>query len=135
LTGSPIFLDTVGLLALWDRSDQWHSAALKAFQAFSMERTNLYTSSFVLLECANAAARRPYRTAVAALNKEMSATGRVIAPTEEDCQEAWSAYEGGDIGGPGVVDLTSFQIMRRLGITRAFTNDRHFRTAGFQVLF
>lgn len=135
MTGSPIFLDTVGLLALWDRSDQWHSAALEAFKAFSAERTNLYTSSFVLLECANAAARRPYRTAVAALKKEMEATGRVIAPTDEDLQKAWSAYESGDMGGPGVVDLTSFQIMRRLGITRAFTNDRHFRTAGFQPLF
>lgn len=135
MTGSPIFLDTVGLVALWDQSDQWHSAALKAFQAFSRERTDLYTSTYVLLECANAAARRPYRMAVAALKKQMEATGRAIAPTDEDRQEAWSAYERGAVGGPGVVDLASFQIMRRLGITRAFTNDRHFRTAGFQVLF
>jgi predicted nucleic acid-binding protein len=29
----------------------------------------------------------------------------------------------------------SFTIMRRLGITRAFTNDRHFRAAGFETLF
>lgn len=135
MTGSPIFLDTVGLVALWDQRDQWHSAALKAFQAFSTERANLYTSSFVLLECANAAARRPYKTAVAALKREMEATGRAIAPTDENWQEAWSAYERGAVGGPGVVDLTSFQIMLRLGITRAFTNDRHFRNAGFQVLF
>lgn len=73
--------------------------------------------------------------AVAALKKQMEATGRAIAPTDEDWQQAWSAYERGIVGGPGVVDLASFQIMRRLGITRAFTNDRHFRTAGFQVLF
>lgn len=26
-----VFLDTVGLLALWDASDQWHSVAESAF--------------------------------------------------------------------------------------------------------
>jgi predicted nucleic acid-binding protein len=135
LIGSPVFLDTVGLLALWDLSDQWHVVAVQAFQEFSKEQASLYTSSFVLLECANAAARRPYRTAVAALWREMGSTGRVIQPTEEEWQESWSTYERGAVGGPGVVDLTSFRIMHRLGITRAFTNDRHFRTAGFQVLF
>ena len=135
MTASPVFLDTVGLVALWDRSDQWHSAAVKAFHEFSKERARLYTSSLVLLECANAAARRPYRATVAALRKEMGAAGCVIQPTEEDWQDAWSAYEQGPIGGPGVVDLFSFRVMHRLGITRAFTNDRHFRTAGFQALF
>jgi len=65
----------------------------------------------------------------------MNAAERAIQPTEEEWREAWPAYERGVIGGPGVVDLISFRIMQRLGITRAFTNDRHFQTAGFQVLF
>lgn len=29
----------------------------------------------------------------------------------------------------------SFAVMRRLGITEAFTNDRHFQAAGFATLF
>jgi uncharacterized protein len=130
-----VFLDTVGLLALWDRSDQWHLLAAQAFQKISTERASLYTSSLILLECANAAARRPYRTSVAALWREMGAAGRIIQPTEEEWAEAWREYERMPIGGPGVVDLTSFYVMRRLGISRAFTNDRHFRAAGLQVLF
>jgi len=132
---APVFLDTVGLLALWDRSDQWHLPATQAFQAFSKERVSLYTSSLVLLECANAAARRPYRPVVAALWHEMKASERIFHPTEKDWEEAWSDYEREAVGGPGVVDLISFRAMRHLGIERAFTNDRHFRTAGFQVLF
>jgi uncharacterized protein len=135
LIGSAAFLDTVGLLALWDRSDQWHSDAAQAFQELSKARANLYTSTFVLLECANAAARRPYRTAVAALWREMEVAERAIQPTAQEWQAAWSEYEHGPIGGPGVVDLTSFRIMHRLGITRAFTNDRHFRDVGLEVLF
>jgi predicted nucleic acid-binding protein len=135
VTGLPVFLDTVGLLALWDRSDQWHAPATRAFQEFSKERASLYTSSLVLLECANAAARRPYRTVVAALWREMKAAGRIFQPTEKDWEEAWLDYERGAVGGPGVVDLTSFRAMHHFGIERAFTNDRHFRDAGFQVLF
>lgn len=135
MTRSPIFLDTVGLLALWDRSDQWHRAAEQAFQEISAERADLYSSSLVFLECANAAARRPYRGVVAALYQEMKSTGRIFHPTEQQWEEAWSDYEHGVVGGPGVVDLISFQAMHHLGIERAFTNDRHFREAGFQVLF
>jgi len=29
-----VFLDTVGLLALWNRSDQWHESAKQLFKAF-----------------------------------------------------------------------------------------------------
>jgi predicted nucleic acid-binding protein len=65
----------------------------------------------------------------------MGAAGRSIQPTEGEWQEAWSAYENGAVGGPGVVDLISFRIMDRLRVRRAFTNDRHFRDAGFEVLF
>jgi uncharacterized protein len=89
----------------------------------------------VLLECANAAARRPYRTVVASLWHEMKAAERVFQPNAEDWEEAWAEYEHGMVGGPGVVDLISFRAMRQLGIERAFTNDRHFREAGFRVLF
>jgi len=135
LTAIPVFLDTVGLLALWDRSDQWHAAASQAFQMFSRQRTSLYTSSLVLLECANAAARRPYRTVVSALWHEMKADGRVFQPAAEDWEEAWLEYQRHPVGGPGIVDLLSFRAMHQLSIEQAFTNDRHFRSAGFQVLF
>lgn len=95
----------------------------------------MYTSSLVLLECANAAARRPYRQVVAALRAELQGAGRIFHPTDEDLEEVWADYERGAVGGPGVVDLISFRAMRHLKIERAFTNDKHFRTAGFQVLF
>ena len=33
-----------------------------------------------------------------------------------------------------LVDCVSFQLMRRLGVTRVFAFDRHFAEQGFQVL-
>jgi len=45
------------------------------------------------------------------------------------------AFDEGWADSAGVVDQVSFAIMRRLGISKAFTNDRHFRAAGFEALF
>jgi len=38
-----VFLDTVGLLALWDEDDQWHAAAEAAFAGVGSRRTRLMT--------------------------------------------------------------------------------------------
>jgi hypothetical protein len=130
-----VFLDTVGLLAVWDESDQWHPAAQACFSELLAGRANLVTSSFILLECGNAAARRPYRSAVTRLRREMEMAHRLIVPTIEDCETAWLAYERGEADSAGIVDHVSFAIMRRLGLSKAFTNDGHFRAPGFEKLF
>lgn len=94
-----------------------------------------WTTTFVLLECGNAAARRPYRTAVGRLCRALDEAGCLIHPTEDDWKAAWLAYDRGDGNGAGIVDQVSFLVMRRLGITSAFTNDQHFAAAGFEILF
>lgn len=45
------------------------------------------------------------------------------------------SLRAGEAGQAGIVDQVSFLVMRRLGITEAFTNDRHFQAAGFVTLF
>lgn len=132
---SVVFLDTVGLLALWDESDQWHTDAQKA--SLDLQRPNivLMTTSFVLIECGNASARRPYRKQVSLLRAQMEEDGLVIHPGDREWEQAWSNYEVDSIHGAGIVDHVSFVVMRRLGIQRVFSNDRHFQTAGFETLF
>ena len=130
-----VLLDTVGLLALWDEDDQWHADAATAFGRLMVQKSRIVTTPFVLLECGNAAARRPYRLRVNALRQTMAARGDVVLPSEDDCQRAWQAYDRGEANNAGIVDHVSFAMMRRLGVTQAFTNDRHFVAAGFEVLF
>lgn len=132
---SVAFLDTVGLLALWDEDDQWHADASAAFARLMAAKTPFVTTTFVLLECGNAAARRPYRLRVNALRQTLAARGEVLVPTEDDWRQAWQAYDRGDAASAGIVDHVSFVVMRRLGLTQAFTRDRHFTAAGFEVLF
>lgn len=130
-----VFLDTVGLLAGWDESDQWHRAARDCFSQLQAQRANFIASSFVLLECGNAAARRPYRAAVSRLRAQLEQGHRLIVPTADDWQTAWLAYERGEADNAGIVDHVSFALMRRMGVSKAFTNDSHFRAAGFETLF
>jgi uncharacterized protein len=130
-----VFVDTVGLVALWDEDDQWHTAAETAWNLVLASRALPYTTTFVLAECANTAARRPYRPHVDFLRAQFERAGRLVRPTENEWQQAWHDYAQGRAGDAGLVDHLSFLIMRRLAIADAFTNDRHFQAAGFHTLF
>jgi predicted nucleic acid-binding protein len=130
-----VFLDTVGLIALWDESDQWHPAAEQAFGLLHVQRARLVTTSLILIECGNAAARKLYRAEVTALRKVMMREGRLIVSSDSDIEQAWLDYEKAIAGTASIVDQISFVVMRRYGITEAFTNDRHYKAAGFNTLF
>lgn len=66
-----VFLDTVGMLALWNRRDQWHAAASQAFSELAGSRSRLVTTPYVLMECGNAASRHPFRKLVVVLRHEL----------------------------------------------------------------
>lgn len=132
---SPVFLDTVGLLALWDASDQWHSDAETAFAELAARGASFVATTYVLLECGNAAARRPYRNEPNELRQLLEQRNELVSPTREDWDSAWEAYVRGEAGRAGIVDHISFAVMRRLEVQEAFTNDQHFQAAGFQILF
>jgi predicted nucleic acid-binding protein len=132
---SPIFLDTDGLIALWDASDQWHSAAEGAYRDARKARREFCTTSFVMLECGNSASRRPYRGRVVQTLRQLTADGALHFPTDDDWRDGWLDYEAGRAGDASIVDCISFAVMRRLGITEVFTNDQHFTAAGFTTLF
>ena len=85
---STVFLDTVGLVAVWDEADQWHAAAETAFAKIVSERQPFLTTSFILLECANAAARRPYRNEVSLLRKNLELRDELVIPNAQDWQAA-----------------------------------------------
>jgi predicted nucleic acid-binding protein len=130
-----VFLDTVGMLAIRDAADQWHSAAEQAFDDLLRTNTSLVSTGFVLMECGNAAARRPYRDRVSKLRSQLVQDGLQFDPTSHEMEDAWKAYDCGEARAAGIVEQVSFTIMRRLGIRQAFTNDAHFKAAGFETLF
>ena len=130
---SLVFADKVGLISLWDTTDPLHLQAESCVA--ELHDASLCTTNFVLLECGNKAARRPYRGRVNELRMQLEKSGMLFVPTEADWQRAWECYAQGQAGNAGIVDQISFVVMRRLNITRAFTHDRHFKAAGFETLF
>jgi predicted nucleic acid-binding protein len=132
---SDVFLDTVGLLALLNYSDQWRLDAITAFDALQAAHRGVVTTDLVFYEAGNALARTPLRIAVDNLRGELRDQGRIEALTVADCEGAWQVYRSRHPGDPGIVDCISFAVMRRLGLTDVFTNDQHFAAAGFNVLF
>src|SRR5689334_2235560 len=79
-----VFVDTVGLLALWDEDDQWHDAADAAWRGVVSSGAVPYTTPFVLLECGNAASRRPYRAAVDPIRQQFEQANTLIWPSAEE---------------------------------------------------
>jgi predicted nucleic acid-binding protein len=77
----------------------------------------------------------PYRSAVARLRERFEIDRLLISPAEADWREAWNCYVRREGNSAGILDCISFVVMRRLGIQEVFTNDEHFRAAGFETLF
>ncbi|HET6882160.1 MAG TPA: PIN domain-containing protein [Pirellulales bacterium] len=130
-----VFLDTVGLIAVWDAADQWHDDAEPVFLKLVASARPMVTTALVLYECGNASARRPYRATVDDLRTWLATKGWLIEPAPDELDMAWTDFRAETVGAAGIVDHVSFVVMRRLGITEAFTNDRHFQAAGFVTLF
>ena len=129
-----VFLDTVGILALLERSDLFHQAAREAWEILNRAARPVRTTSLLLLECGNAVARKPYRRRISEMRREFLADGTLIVPDTTDVEAGWSAYERGEAGQAGIGDHVSFVVMRKLGLTEAFSHDAHFRAAGFETL-
>ena len=104
---SAVFLGTVGLLARWDQTDQWHDAAELALRGLIARGHRTVSTTFVFAECGNAAARRPYRALVAQTREELERSGRLITPTQQDWEEAWTSYQRGSAGDAGIVEVTT----------------------------
>jgi len=129
-----VFLDSAGLIALWNRRDQWHEAAAASFIALSPAAA-LVTTSYIVAECGNTFSRSEIRELLGDLGDQLAMEDTLIFPNDADWSQAWRAFRSGHPGSPSLVDEISFAVMRRLRLRRAFTNDGHFRTAGFETLF
>lgn len=71
--------------------------------------------------------------AVRALRDELAPVLRVLWVDEDLHGRAMAALLAADRRDVSLVDRVSFELMHRLGLTRAFSFDAHFRDAGFEL--
>jgi predicted nucleic acid-binding protein len=126
------FADTSYYIAITFPHDQWHRKALTAIH----RGDELYTSSLVVNETVSLMqARGQLSTAIEFLRDARANPMVQVVHVDPVIQsEAWDLFARWGGIGANAVDCASFALMRRLGIKRALTFDRHFRAAGFQTL-
>lgn len=129
----PIFLDTVFVVALVNRRDQYHRQAVELSKQF--ESYPFLTTDAVLLEIGNALARGYKQEAIEIIEEFLNSDEiEIIHLTSELFYQAFDLYQTYHDKEWGFIDCVSFVVMRKHGIHQALTFDRHFAQAGFQVL-
>lgn len=130
-----IFIDTGPFLARYVAADQHHARAAAAWPGLLSSKARRFTSNFVLDETFTLLARRAGYTFAAqrARNILDSAALHILRPDAADERQALELFEKFADQRASFTDCVSFALMRRHGIGRAFSFDRHFVDAGFEL--
>ena len=128
-----IFVDTGAFLALYRKRDQYYR---QAAETWSKLDAPLLTSSHITAELATLLARQVGWTETVDRVADVYASPNidVIGSAREDELEALRWMRKLADQRVSFTDCVSFALMRRHRIRTAFTFDRHFRLAGFQVV-
>jgi uncharacterized protein len=130
-----IFVDTSAWLALADRSDQHHAAAVAKSSEIKRRKIALITSEYVFDEAVTLILYRiSHRAAVMFGDSLVSSNIAVIEDVNELLRnQAWELFKRYSDKELSFTDCTSFVLMRRQAITKAFTFDAHFKQMGFRT--
>jgi predicted nucleic acid-binding protein len=130
-----VFVDTSAWAAYYDPSDRWHAAARDAIQRSVHARVTFVTTDYVLDETLTLLLMHAGRGAAIQFGEAVQASRNVdlvhVHPATWD--QAWQMFRLYDDKAWAFTDCTSFTVMRQRGIDRAFSFDRHFGQAGFQL--
>ena len=127
-----VFVDTSFYIARIMAHDRAHHRAVRAVRG----QITPITSSLIINETISLLQARGFVSAAIEFLRETRANPDVqIIQLDAVIQaEAWDLFVRYGGMGANAVDCASFAIMRRMGIRKAFTFDRHFRQAGFETL-
>ncbi len=131
-----VFVDTAAWIALINVDDAFYEQAKRVRGVLQEQRCQLVTTDFVLLEVADALVLPKIRSqTIRFINRLKNLVGLQIIPLSQSLfDEGWQLYSQRLDKDWGLTDCISFVIMKREGITSAFTSDYHFEQAGFTRL-
>ena len=128
------FIDTSALLAVLDADDLNHPAAKGAWASLLADGDELHCTNYVLVETYALLQNRLGMQAVRTFHEDIAPVLRVDWADAASHASSVSALLTAGRRTLSLVDCASFEAMRRLGITVAFTFDRHFGEQGFRCM-
>lgn len=131
-----IFVDTGAFIARYVRRDDHHRQAKRAWGEIERGRVRCFTSNFVLDETFTWLGRHASYPFAADRARALLHSGAltILRPDAEDEEEAVEVFAKFADQQVSFTDCVSFVLMRRNRLERAFTFDRHFASAGFEIV-
>ncbi len=131
-----VFLDTSALVALSIEEDEHHPEAQRAWDRLIAQRIQCVTTNYVIAETITTVRGFANHARTVEFGERLfhSHVLRRIRIDEKLEQAAWALFKKYDDQEFSFTDCTSFAVMEADKIKKAFTFDRDFQIAGFQVL-
>jgi predicted nucleic acid-binding protein len=127
-----VFVDTSALYALLDGDDAGHERALRGSERILGEE--LLTHTYVMVEIVSLVRRRLGAAAAARFMDDVVPAISIVDVDEPLRGRAVAAFRAAPASDVSLVDRTSFEFMRTLGISRAYALDANFESEGFELV-
>jgi len=129
-----IFIDTSALYAFISEDDRNHELGRQIWASLLTSEDKLLTNSYVLVESITLIQQRLGMKYVRAFLPQFTPILQVDWLGREQHSYAVEQLLTANRRQLSLVDCSSFETMRRLGIQKVFSFDEHFREQGFEVI-
>jgi len=131
MDGDLVYLDTSGVLAFLSLDDASHHAARVAWEAALNHELKMVMTDYVRLESWSLIQNRLGLEAAADFKNRILPACRIEAVSEQGFEILSRQVLLGRRRNLSLVDLSSFECMARLKISKAIAFDRHFTEQGY----
>jgi uncharacterized protein len=129
-----VFIDTSAFFALLDRDDQNHEKAKASWIGLMDSNSLCTTSNYVLVETFALLQSRIGINAVRGFQEDLIPVLHIAWVDIEVHKAAVGALLAASKRRLSLVDCSSFELIRSMGIKKVFAFDPHFREQGFDCL-
>ena len=128
-----VFIDTSAFMALHSTTDIYNKSAEQRWMKLLNTGVECVTSNYIVLETSTLLQKRIGLDAVRVLHQEMLPAVTVHWVDDQIQRTALAVLFVSGRRALSLVDSTSFEVMRELGIHEVFTFDKHFKEFGFTI--
>lgn len=130
-----LFVDTSAWLALNNKNDQYYDEALSKITKVRQQKIQLVTSEYVFDESVTIIRYRISHRAAVAFGEALisSNVASIEDITDEERLKAWVLFKKYRDKDLSFTDCTSFALMVKLKLQKAFSFDDHFKQVGFEL--